>query len=159
MAYSNNQGRPYTQGRPTNQNHVASKKLPILFTDDTYVNEAEAVIQEMKQTNFRESRESRESRDTLTMSQLRNLSSLTSNIYDEVQNNDVSQVSDKLAYLRVQFVYQSGRNAAIKKLVELADILGILKTIQAKNDRSTIIRFCRYMEALVAYFKYYGGQD
>lgn len=153
MAYSNNQGRPYTQGRPTNQNHAASKKLPILFTDDTYVNEAEAVIQEMKQTNFRESR------DTLTMSQLRNLSSLTSNIYDEVQNNDVSQVSDKLAYLRVQFVYQSGRNAAIKKLVELADILGILKTIQAKNDRSTIIRFCRYMEALVAYFKYYGGQD
>ena len=153
MAYSNNQGRPYTQGRPTNQNHVASKKLTILFTDDTYVNEAESVIQEMKQTNFRESR------DTLTMSQLRNLSSLTSNIYDEVQNNDVSQVSDKLAYLRVQFVYQSGRNAAIKKLVELADILGILKTIQAKNDRSTIIRFCRYMEALVAYFKYYGGQD
>ena len=153
MAYSNNQGRPYTQGRPTNQNHVASKKLTILFTDDTYVNEAEAVIQEMKQTNFRESR------DSLTMSQLRNLSSLTSNIYDEVQNNDVSQVSDKLAYLRVQFVYQSGRNAAIKKLVELADILGILKTIQAKNDRSTIIRFCRYMEALVAYFKYYGGQD
>jgi CRISPR-associated protein Csm2 len=153
MAYSNNQGRPYTQGRPTNQNHAASKKLTILFTDDTYVNEAEAVIQEMKQTNFRESR------DTLTMSQLRNLSSLTSNIYDEVQNNDVSQVSDKLAYLRVQFVYQSGRNAAIKKLVELADILGILKTIQAKNDRSTIIRFCRYMEALVAYFKYYGGQD
>ena len=153
MAYSNNQGRPYTQGRPTNQNHVASKKLTILFTDDTYVNEAEAVIQEMKQTNFRESR------DTLTMSQLRNLSSLTSNIYDEVQNNDVSQVSDKLAYLRVQFVYQSGRNEAIKKLVELADILGILKTIQAKNDRSTIIRFCRYMEALVAYFKYYGGQD
>lgn len=153
MAYSNNQGRPYTQGRPTNQNHAASKKLPILFTDDTYVNEAESVIQEMKQTNFRESR------DTLTMSQLRNLSSLTSNIYDEVQNNDVSQVSDKLAYLRVQFVYQSGRNAAIKKLVELADILGILKTIQAKNDRSTIIRFCRYMEALVAYFKYYGGQD
>ena len=153
MAYSNNQGRPYTQGRPTNQNHVASKKLTILFTDDTYVNEAEAVIQEMKQTNFRESR------DTLTMSQLRNLSSLTSNIYDEVQNNDVSQVSDKLAYLRVQFVYQSGRNAAIKKLVELADILGILKTIQAKNDRSTIIRFCRYMEALVAYFKYYSGQD
>ena len=144
MAYSNNQGRPYTQGRPTNQNHAASKKLTILFTDDTYVNEAEAVIQEMKQTNFRESR------DTLTMSQLRNLSSLTSNIYDEVQNNDVSQVSDKLAYLRVQFVYQSGRNAAIKKLVELADILGILKTIQAKNDRSTIIRFCRYMEALVA---------
>ena len=153
MAYSNNQVRPYTQGRPTNQNHAASKKLPILFTDDTYVNEAESVIQEMKQTNFRESR------DTLTMSQLRNLSSLTSNIYDEVQNNDVSQVSDKLAYLRVQFVYQSGRNAAIKKLVELADILGILKTIQAKNDRSTIIRFCRYMEALVAYFKYYGGQD
>lgn len=154
MAYSSNPGRPNTQNRTANYNPATtSKKLTISFTDDTYVNEAEAVIQEMKQVSFREAR------DTLTMSQLRNLASLTSNIYDEVQNNDVAQVSDKLAYLRVQFVYQSGRNAAVKKLVELADILNILKTMQAKNDRAIIIRFCRYMEALVAYFKYYGGQD
>lgn len=154
MAYSSNPGRPNTRNRAANYNPTpTSKKLPISFTDDTYVNEAEAVIQEMKQVSFREAR------DTLTMSQLRNLASLTSNIYDEVQNNDVAQVSDKLAYLRVQFVYQSGRNAAVKKLVELADILNILKTMQAKNDRAIIIRFCRYMEALVAYFKYYGGKD
>ena len=154
MAYSSNPGRPNTQNRAANYNPTpTSKKLTISFTDDTYVNEAEAVIQEMKQVSFREAR------DTLTMSQLRNLASLTSNICDEVQNNDVAQVSDKLAYLRVQFVYQSGRNAAVKKLVELADILNILKTMQAKNDRAIIIRFCRYMEALVAYFKYYGGKD
>lgn len=154
MAYLNNPGRPYIQNRTANHNQAAtSKKLTISFTDDTYVNEAEAVIQEMRQRSFRESR------DTLTMSQLRNLASLTGNIYDEVQNNDVAQVSDKLAYLRVQFVYQSGRNAGVKKLVDLADILNILKKIQLKNDRTSIIRFCRYIEALVAYFKYYGGQD
>ena len=162
MAYSSNPGRPNTQNRTANHNPATtSKKLTISFTDDTYVNEAEAVIQEMKFSYFKVQKDGQRSGqgDTLTMSQIRNLASLTSNIYDEVQNNDVAQVSDKLAYLRVQFVYQSGRNAAVKKLVELADILNILKTMQAKNDRAIIIRFCRYMEALVAYFKYYGGQD
>ncbi|MFR2209485.1 MAG: type III-A CRISPR-associated protein Csm2, partial [Streptococcus salivarius] len=27
------------------------------------------------------------------------------------------------------------------------------------KDRETLQRFCRYMEALVAYFKFYGGKD
>lgn len=47
MAYSSNPGCPNTRNRAANYNPTpTSKKLPISFTDDTYVNEAEAVIQE-----------------------------------------------------------------------------------------------------------------
>ena len=46
--------------------------------------------------------------------------------------------------------------ALIKDLVEKGQILEALKEIK---DRETLQRFCRYMEALVAYFKFYGGKD
>ena len=49
-----------------------------------------------------------------------------------------------------------GREIAVKDLVEKAQILEALKEIK---DRETLQRFCRYMEALVAYFKFYGGKD
>ena len=49
-----------------------------------------------------------------------------------------------------------GRETAVKDLVEKAQILEALKEIK---DRETLQRFCRYMEALVAYFKFYGGKD
>ena len=41
-------------------------------------------------------------------------------------------------------------------LIEKAQILEALKEIK---DRETLQRVCRYMEALVAYFKFYGGKD
>lgn len=146
MAYSTRNQRPRQQVQEW-------KKIPIQFQDDTYVSEAEAVIKELKDKRFKVGREE------LTTSQLRNLLSLTSAIYDEVQSQGIEQVTDRLAYLRVQFVYQSGRNQAVKKLVELADILTILNKVQQSKNKITLIRFCHYMEALVAYFKYYGGKD
>lgn len=153
MAYNNNYQNKSRNNNGQMNNTVAIK---IDFQDSTYVDEAEQVIKEMQKTNFQVTNRPD---GKLTMSQLRNLSALTSNIYDELQSNDVELIADKLAYLRVQFVYQSGRNDAVKKLIELAQILPILKKVQSEMDKTTIIRFCRYMEALVAYFKYYGGKD
>ena len=43
----------------------------------------------------------------------------------------------------------------LKTLVKKAEILDILKEI---NNKESLQRFCRYMEALVAYFKFYGGK-
>lgn len=134
-------------------NRPPAKKVPILFKDDTYVNEAEQVILELKKDYFKVGR------DLLTTSQIRNLVNLTSTLFDEAQRQDYSELTDRIAYLRVQFVYQSGRNLAVKKLVETANILKILQEVQDKKDKKILLRFCRYMEALVAYFKYYGGRD
>ncbi|MFT9049859.1 type III-A CRISPR-associated protein Csm2 [Liquorilactobacillus nagelii] len=129
------------------------KEIPISFAENSYVQEAENVILEMKSKNFRCDREE------LTNSQLRNLLSLTSTIYDEVLSQGFESITDRLAYLRIQFVYQSGRNKAVKKLVELADILNILAEVQDRKNKDLLVRFCHYMEALVAYFKFYGGKE
>ncbi len=158
MAYNNqnNQGNR----RPSYTPEIKWKEIPIRFQEATYVDEAEMVIKELEAKNFSVKRTPRDRNgDELTTSQIRNLLSLTSTLYDEVQTKPMSDVMDRIAYLRVQFIYQSGRNAAVKKLVELADILNILKSIQEKQEKERLIRFCHYMEALVAYFKYYGGKD
>jgi CRISPR-associated protein Csm2 len=138
------------------------KKVDIQFKEETYVSEAEEVIKELEKKKFKvinNEKKEKNNTDVLTTNQLRQLLSLTSVIYTEAQSSDFDQIIDRLAYLRVQFVYQSGRNSAVKKLVELADILSLLKRVQDNKDKKELIRFCRYMEALVAYFKYYGGRD
>lgn len=128
-------------------------KLRITFEENQYVQEAENVILELKKTNYRVNK------DMLTTNQIRNLLSLTSAVYDEVRSSGVTKVQDRLAYLRIQFIYQSGRNQAVKALVQTGQIIELLSKVQKENDKDLIIRFCHYMEALVAYFKFYGGKE
>lgn len=130
--------------------------MNVKFKKDTYVDEAESVILNLRDINFKVGR------DELTSTQLRNLLAMTSTIYNIVINQGVKAIEERLAYLRVQFVYQCGRNQAVKKLVDEAEILDILFGIQSemedndeKKEREDVIRFCHYMEALVAYLKYY----
>lgn len=143
-----NTRRKYTKGQQKTLNNVKIK-----FNQDTYVNEAEQVIKEMRSKNFKIDK------DVLTTSQLRKLLSLTSALYDEVRTYGIDLAMDRISYLRIQFVYQSGRNKAVKALVSLSDILTILEEIEQTQNKEKFLRFCRYMEALVAYFKYYGGKD
>ena len=82
--------------------------------------------------------------------------SLTSTLFDESKIKRFDQLTDRIAYLRVQYVYQAGREEAVKDLVEKGQILEALKEI---HTIESLQRFCRYMEALVAYFRYHGGKD
>lgn len=135
----------------------------VTFAKDKYVDEAEAVILSLKNTNFEFLNGRR--KDQLTSSQLRGILASTSTIYDIVRNQGPEAAEERLSYLRVELVYQSGRNAAVKEFVKQSGLLTFLEIIQnvidegdVKHERTFIIRFCRYMEALVAYFKFYGGE-
>ena len=93
----------------------------------------------------------------LTSTQIRNLAALTSNLFDESKTkNDIKELREKISYLRIQFVYQSGREPAVEDFVKKAGLLEALTEIQ---DIPSLQRFCRYMEALIAYFKFNGGRD
>ena len=128
-----------------------------ILTDENYVDKAERAISLLEKDN--------KGNYLLTTSQIRNLLSLCSSLYDRSKERQFDELINDVSYLRVQFVYQSGRNSVkvnrqmffpVKDLVEKAQILEALKEIK---DRETLQRFCRYMEALVAYFKFYGGKD
>ena len=63
--------------------------------------------------------------------------------------------------MKIRFIYEAGREQQkekrVKELIEEADILTHIDEI--KNSRKQYILFSRYMEALVAYRKFYGGRD
>lgn len=97
----------------------------------------------------------------VTTSKLRNLLAMSADIYNEVMNQQNEKLNDdicaRIEYLRVRFLYEAGRESAVKRLVETAGIINILKSVQGSKKR--YILFNRYMEALVAFHKYNGGKD
>lgn len=96
-----------------------------------------------------------------TTSKIRNLLAMTTEIYNEVQNITGELLSDdiigRINYLKIRVVYEAGREPSVKNLVETAEILQHIDEI--KGNKKQYILFSRYMEALVAYHRYYGGKD
>ena len=128
-----------------------------------YVDKAENVILELIQEAKKAKRNPRNENDydILTTSQLRKQLSMTAELFSlaekEISSKLGEDLLDRIEYLRIQFVYQAGREPLVKKFIEKAGILKILKTIN--GDKEDFLTYCRYMEALVAYRKYYGKED
>lgn len=97
----------------------------------------------------------------LTTSKIRNILSMISVIYNEVihmpENKLNDEMIERIQYLRMRFAYEAGRERSVKNLIEVGEILNIMKSIG--RDKESCILFCRYMEAIVAYHKFYGGKD
>lgn len=123
------------------------------LTKINYVDEAEKVVcslEKDKRGNF-----------ILTTSKIRNLLSMISGIYNDVihcTDNVLSEdIQERVQYLRMRFAYEAGREKSVKNLMEQAEITKHLKKIG--DNKETCILFCKYMEAIVAYHKFYGGRD
>ena len=63
----------------------------------------------------------------------------------------------EIEFLRVSISYQAGREKLVREFVEKADLLNMVKDID--GDIKAFENFCRYIEALVAFHKFYGGQE
>ena len=67
----------------------------------------------------------------------------------------------EIEFLRVNIAYQIGREKGkenlVREFVEKADLLNMVKNIN--GDIKAFENFCRYIEALVAFHKFYGGQE
>lgn len=102
----------------------------------------------------------------LTTNQIRKFLSAISGISNKVnafrtQNPDSDELpqdfADEIRYLKILLVYQSGRERNVEKFVSDA---GLLKEIDnVGNSVAKFIKLSKYVEALVAYHRYYGGRD
>lgn len=97
----------------------------------------------------------------VTTSKIRNLLAMTADIYNQILTYPVEELSDELCgrieYLRIRFIYECGREAKVKEFVKQAEILEVLKEI--RRSKENYLLFSRYMEALIAFHKYYGGKE
>lgn len=125
--------------------------------EENYVEIAEQVIKKLHE----EKNKKGQTIEVVTTSKIRNLLSMTANIYNDVVNTKSEHLSNEMIgrinYLKLRFVYEAGREPKVKRLVETAQILQCLDAI--KGSRSQYILFSRYMEALVAYRKFYGKDE
>ena len=99
--------------------------------------------------------------DIVTTSKIRNLLAMNADIYNQVLTKSSEKLDDEICgrieYLRVRFMYECGRAPKVNEFVQQAEILEILKEI--KQSKKNYLLFSRYMEALIAFHKYYGGKE
>lgn len=97
----------------------------------------------------------------ITTSKIRALLSLILEIYAIVQTNDTGKLSEnvqsKVLYTKMKFAYEAGRAKNVKEFIEDTQLMENLAEI--KDDKEYLLLVCKYMESLVAYYKFYGGKD
>lgn len=129
------------------------------LTEGNYVQLAEEAIKELRKDEEKKSKG--KNIQLVTTSKIRNLLAMTADIYNDVINSQKEQLSKNIVgrinYMKIHFVYEAGREEKVRALMEKAEILEHLDEIQ--GNRTQYILFSRYMEALVAYRKFYGGKD
>lgn len=124
--------------------------------DENYVSRAEGVIKKLivKDRNGNE-------KINLTTSKIRNILSMVSDLYNDTQRFRNERLSDDLymrtQYLKMRMAYESGRDDAVKDFIEKADLINKIDKIGRSKEK--LLNFCHYMEALVAYHKFYGGKE
>lgn len=126
--------------------------------EQNYVDEAEKVILELK--NMKDPRTGKPV-PIVTTSKLRNLLAMTTDIYNiilnQTEDNLPEEICSRIEYLRVRFLYEAGREPAVKNMIEKAGVLELLKNVN--GSKRNYILFSRYMEALVAFRKYHVERD
>lgn len=98
----------------------------------------------------------------ITTSKIRNLLSLVIDSYQLESRRSGEEIhpdtAEALTNMRIRVVYEMGRDdRSTGQFVRETELLSYLAGIQGK--RKAFLRFFHYMEALVAYHKYFGGRD
>lgn len=131
------------------------------INESNYVDMAEAHIKELIQKNTRVSATGKKSVNIVTTSKIRGLLSMVSDIYNDVLNEKgetlSSDIVSRISYMKVHFYYEAGREKLVRSFLDTAEVFPLLNEIKGK--RSGFILFSRYMEALVAFRKFYVEKD
>ena len=123
--------------------------------------EAEAVIQSLVYKDHRDNE-----RLDLKTSQIRKFLAAVTSVTNQIevwhmQHIDTDVLPDELAaqvkYLKVKLAYQAGREKSVKQFAEKARLSQRIDAIGC--DRRKYQEFAHFVEALVAYHRFYGGQE
>lgn len=95
---------------------------------------------------------------TITTSQIRKFLSAVNQLQNKMSGEEETlktETAGEIKYLKIKLAYQAGREKKTKVLYDnLAPIIDAIGTSKAK-----FLEFAKYIEAIVAYHKFYGGKD
>lgn len=128
----------------------------VVINNSNYVETAEKVIRSMIEKD-----KWGNEKIALSTSKIRNILSMISGLYNDVvmlrEDNLSAEFVSRIKYIKMRFAYEAGREKTVKDFIDKAQIFKIMDSINDSTD--DLILFCNYMEALVAYHKFYGGSD
>lgn len=126
------------------------------LTPDNFDIEAEKVVKSLDRNNSGNFK--------LTTTKIRKLLSMSADIYIDVNNSPdeylSADIKSRIKYFKVRCAYEFGRDESygpVRDFISKAELLNQID--EAAKSKQKYITFSRYMEALVAYFKFYGGKD
>lgn len=100
----------------------------------------------------------------LTTSKIRNILSLINEVGEKIvfeQENLDKHIEDDILYIKVKLAYLYGRSTkedkSVEQFIDKSKLIELVMCIG--NSKEKFKQFAKYVEALVAYHKYYGGKD
>lgn len=103
----------------------------------------------------------REEKDSISTSKIRRLYSMVTDVYNRERLSTEAKLSPESAaaigMMRVRFAYEAGRDKNVKNFITNARLMNYLKGIG--DSREKFMDFAKYMEALIAYHKLFGGKE
>jgi CRISPR-associated protein Csm2 len=74
-----------------------------------------------------------------------------------MQNEDLPEtIVSEIRYLKLRLIYEAGREEEVENFCKVTGVIDALDFIG--NSKARYIRYARYMEALVAYHKFYNSE-
>ena len=141
--------RPQQQ-RPSPAQQTQAEEIRAEALPAEYVDSAEQVMRKVMEEGSR-----------ITTSKIRNLLSLVSDICNAENIRTEAELLPEsitsLMMMRIRVVYEAGREPSVRAFVKEVKILEYLKDIG--KSREKLINFAHYMEALVAYHRFFGGKE
>ena len=147
--------------RNNNFNNTPIFKAPLNYD---VVDDAEKVIKSLQYIDSK----TNQPKIDLTTSQIRKFLTAVNIAKNKVdlflaQNRSANVLPDELVadikFLKINIMYQAGKDQdkkkPIKRFMETANLTAIIDDIH--NDIKKFQKFCKYVEALVAYRKFLGG--
>ena len=129
----------------------------MILNKTNYVDLAEKTIKDLSNRTDKRGRNI----PLLSTSKIRKILSMSADIYNDVKRLSGDTIDDEMKsrvqYLRMHVAYEAGRDRAVKDFINAARLLEIIQEIGSSKEQ--LILFCHYMEALVAYQRYFGGKD
>lgn len=115
-----------------------------------YVTQAEKVIQEMNKN-----------KNKITTTKIRSILRMLNQLQREAVQRQTEELDEEfqssLQYYKMRCVYEAGREPTVKTFMEKSQLIALVDWIG--SSKNNFLLYCHYVEALVAFHRYYGGKD
>lgn len=118
------------------------------ITDENYASIAEGLMESYMQPSARKA---------VTTTKLRSIYGLIMSIYVKVTSpQEYEAAKPDIQYLKVRMAYEAGREDSVKDFLKETNLRSLVDGVASYEQ---FMLYCRFAEALVAYFKFFGGKD